>query len=59
MSASSLLAGPADSLPIDRVALELMRNTKHAKEIQLISGITHGNLTRALNGEQVGTMIHA
>jgi molybdenum storage protein len=47
------------SLPIDRIVLELMADAKHQKEIQVVNGLTPGNITRALNGEHVGTIIYA
>ena len=45
--------------PIDRIVLELMADAKHVKEIQIVNGRTPGNITKALRGEHVGTIIHA
>ncbi len=59
ISAAELLGKDFPSLPVDRVVLELMTHAKHVKEIQIINGLTPGNLTRALRGERVGTIIHA
>ena len=36
-----------------------MRRAVHMREIQVINGLVPGNLTRALNGEHVGTVIYA
>jgi molybdenum storage protein len=36
-----------------------MKNAKHRRTIQVINGLKKGNLTRALNGEPVGTVITA
>jgi molybdenum storage protein len=36
-----------------------MANAKHQKEIQIVNGLTSGNVTKALNGEHVGTIIYA
>jgi molybdenum storage protein len=47
------------TLPIDRMVLELMANAKHQKEIQIVNGLTTGNVTKALRGEHVGTIIYA
>lgn len=35
-----------------------MAHAKNIKEIQIINGRTTGNITKALNGEHVGTIIH-
>src|ERR1051326_4006804 len=42
---------------LERSVLELMKNAKHRRSIQVINGLVPGNLTRALNGEHVGTVI--
>lgn len=59
VSASELLAMDVGTLPVDRLVLELMADAKHVKEIQIVNGLTPGNLTKALNGEHVGTIVHA
>jgi molybdenum storage protein len=57
-SAGELLAMDM-TLPIDRIVLELMADAKHVKEIQIVNGLTRGNVTKALRGEHVGTIVHA
>src|SRR5215210_1253282 len=42
---------------VERTVLQLMRTAKHRRSIQIINGLKKGNLTRALNGEHVGTII--
>ena len=42
---------------VERSVLELMKNATNRRSIQIINGLEHGNLTRALNGEHVGTII--
>jgi molybdenum storage protein len=37
--------------------LDLMKNAKLVKEVQIISGLVPGTLTRALAGDPVGTTI--
>ena len=37
----------------------MMKNAQHRRSIQVINGLKPGNLTRALNGEHVGTIITA
>lgn len=48
-----------DDLVVERSVLELMRNAQHRRSIQIINGLKPGNLTAALNGEHVGTIITA
>jgi molybdenum storage protein len=36
-----------------------MKNAEQRRSIQVINGLVPGNLTRALNGECVGTIITA
>jgi molybdenum storage protein len=44
---------------IERTVLQLMKNAKHRRSVQIINGLKPGNLTRALQGEPVGTVITA
>lgn len=44
---------------VERAVLDLMGNARNQREIQVINGLERGNLTRALNGEQIGTVIYA
>jgi molybdenum storage protein len=48
-----------DDLVVERSVLKLMRNARHSRTIQVINGLKRGNLTRALAGEHVGTIIRA
>lgn len=48
-----------ESLPIEAVVLDLLGRAKNVKEIQVVNGLTPGNITRALRGEHVGTIVHA
>ena len=36
-----------------------MKTAKNRRSIQIINGLKKGNLTRALNGEPIGTIITA
>lgn len=58
IGAAELLAMNLDTLPVDTLLLELMTHAKNVKEIQIINGRTPGNITKALRGEHVGTIIH-
>ena len=42
---------------VERSVLALMKNAAHRRSIQIINGLVPGNLTRALAGEPVGTII--
>ncbi len=44
---------------VERAVLELMKAAEHRRTIYVINGLEPGNLTRALNGEHVGTIITA
>ncbi len=55
--ASELLAMKLASLPIDGLVLELMGSAKHVAEIQIVNGRRPGNITKALAGVHVGTII--
>lgn len=52
-----LLASDFNDLVVERAVLEFMLNARHMKRIQVINGLIPGNLTRALAGEHVGTLI--
>jgi molybdenum storage protein len=58
-TAQELLDSGQDDLVVERVVLEYMTRATHLREIQIINGIKPGNVTRALNGEVVGTVIRA
>ena len=42
---------------VERSVLGLMKHATYRRSIQVINGLEQGNLTRALNGEHVGTII--
>src|SRR5262245_5177986 len=42
---------------LEPMVLEVMRNARHVKSVQVINGRKPGNLTRALNLEHVGTIV--
>lgn len=58
VSAAALLKDGPTTLPIDRTVLEIMLTARNSKAIRLINGLVPGTLTRALEGEDVGTLIH-
>jgi molybdenum storage protein len=50
--------GLADSI-LEFAMLDLLKSARHVREVQVINGLVHGNLPRALAGEHVGTIITA
>ena len=58
VSAAELLRMQLSTLPIEPSVLLLLTRAKLAKSIRLVNGLVPGNLTRALAGEPVGTLIH-
>lgn len=48
-----------DDVVVERAVLDLMQHAESRRSIQIINGLVKGNLTRALNGEEVGTIITA
>jgi molybdenum storage protein len=46
-----------EDVVVERAVLELMKHAEHRKSIQVVNGLVPGNLTRALAGEPVGTVI--
>lgn len=58
ISVAELKAMDLDDIVVERAVLDMMENASHRREIQVINGLKPGNLTRALNGEDVGTTIY-
>jgi molybdenum storage protein len=56
--AADLLRMNLSTLPVDTALLELMMHAKLAKSIRLVNGLVPGNLSRALAGEPIGTLIY-
>ncbi|HWT31518.1 MAG TPA: uridine kinase, partial [Propylenella sp.] len=59
VSAAELIAMRLPTLPIEPVVLDLLTRAKLARSIRIVNGLVPGNLTRALAGEPVGTLIYA
>ncbi len=59
ITAAELLAMDLPDVVVEHSVLEMMQNAQHRRSIQIINGLVPGNLTRALNGEAVGTIITA
>jgi molybdenum storage protein len=52
-----LLSRDLNDLVVERAVLELMRNARHIKEIQFVNGLKPGQLSAALDGKPVGSII--
>jgi molybdenum storage protein len=57
ISVQELLQRDLDDLIIERPCLEILQNSEVLSQIQIINGLEKGAITKALNGEQVGTII--
>ena len=55
--AQELIDKKLRTLPIEPVVLDLLTRAKLAHSVRVINGLKPGNLTRALKGESVGTLI--
>ncbi|QTA93855.1 uridine kinase [Desulfonema magnum] len=58
IGAKELMDMKLDDLVIERPCLEIIQNSEVIEKIQILNGMEPGNITRALNGEHVGTIIY-
>jgi len=58
IGAQDLLDSDQDDLVIERPCLEIIQNSEVIEKVQIINGMVPGNITKALNGEHVGTFIY-
>jgi len=59
IGAADLIRMQLPTLPIESAVLELLTRARLARSVQIVNGLVPGNLSRALAGEPVGTLIHA
>ncbi|MFM9106354.1 MAG: uridine kinase [Chloroflexota bacterium] len=59
ITVDELAALDLEDVVVEHSVLEFMKNARHSRTIQIINGLKPGNLTRALNGEHVGTILTA
>jgi molybdenum storage protein len=57
ISVQELLAQDQDDLVVERAVLDLMQTARHIREIQFVNGLKPGQLSAALAGEPVGSII--
>jgi molybdenum storage protein len=58
IGARDLIRKNLDDLVIERPCLDIIQNSEVIERVQIINGTVPGNITRAMNGEHVGTIIH-
>jgi len=59
ITAQDLRRREIPTLPVEPAVLDLMVNARLAKSIRIVNGLVRGNLTKALAGEPVGSVIRA
>jgi len=59
ITVSELAAMDLPDVVVERAVLDLMQNAQNRTSVRIINGLVRGNLTRALAGEDVGTLITA
>ncbi len=59
ITAAELLASGQDDLVVERVVLEYLERARSVHEVRIINGMKPGQLTAALNGENVGSVIRS
>lgn len=57
ISVGELMKKEQDDLVIERPCLEIIQNSEVIESVQVINGMVPGNITKALAGEHVGTII--
>jgi molybdenum storage protein len=58
IGARELLARDLPDLVVERIVIEYLTRARFCRELQIINGLKPGLITRALEGEHVGTIIH-
>ncbi|CCJ35440.1 uridine monophosphate kinase [Methanoculleus bourgensis MS2] len=59
ITAEELLEMNLEDMVLEPMAVELLRDAVHVKEIKVVNAHVPGNITKAMNGERVGTLIRA
>lgn len=58
ISVEELMARDLDDLIVERAVLDFLARARNIREIQFVNGLKPGQLTAALNGEPVGTIVY-
>ena len=59
ITADELIEMEMEDMVLEPKAVELLRDAFHVKEIKIVNAHVPGNITKAVNGERVGTIIRA
>lgn len=59
ITADELLEMQLEDMVLEPMAVELLRDAVHIREIKVVNAHVPGNITKAVNGERVGTIIRA
>jgi len=58
IGAKTLMEKDQDDLIVERPCLEILQNSEVLKQIHIVNGLEEGNITKALSGKKVGTIIY-
>jgi len=58
IGAKELIERDLEDVVVERKMVELLCRTQNVKQVQIINGLKEGNISKALNGEHVGTIIY-
>jgi molybdenum storage protein len=58
IGARELLKRDLPDLVLERIVIEYLTRSRFCKELQIVNGLKKGQVTRALDGEDVGTIIY-
>lgn len=59
ISVEELIEKDLPDLAVERTCLTILQDSEVVDSIQIINGLEEGNITKALNGEHVGTIIYS
>jgi len=59
ITAQELIDRDLDDVILERVVIEYLTRSKWVKELQIVNGLIPGEVTKALNGEDAGSIIYA
>src|SRR5262245_4195009 len=59
IGAEELIRMQLPTVPVEPAVLQLLTRARLAKSVRIVNGLVPRNLTRALAGEPIGTVIHA
>lgn len=57
ITVAEMKARDLQDVVVERAVIDLMETSENIKRIQIVNGLERGNITRALDGEDVGTVI--